>query len=251
MFRRIQAIAASLVLACVTPSVRAQDSMQDRLSGDRIARVDPGAYAAGDKMGFNLDSLGSEFLLRIDGTSEVFVLYPSRASMGQRILRYDSGETAIVVAGWGNMTLYTDAQPGGLPAMRMGDSVPPEPPPLSVPELQSAAAEETQRLADARHVDIAFTADWNALLGDAVARGVAYDAMENAERGLSRFACSHSTHDALAKRVEQVSLQIGYQPLLSLSGRTLVVTFNPALGYEGRASSRAIARALVEIVKSK
>src|ERR1700734_761212 len=165
MSRRILAIAATvtLALACLFATARAQDSLEDRLTGDRIAPIEPGVYVAGDRLGFSLDQLGNEFLLRMDGTPEVFVLYANRTSMGGRVLKYDSGETAILVAGWGAMTLYTDQQPGGLPAARSGDSIPPQPPQVSLGEMQGAAGDDTQRLAYMKRINVAFSADWNEL----------------------------------------------------------------------------------------
>lgn len=250
MSRTLLAIAANVALALASltaPHLHAQDTMENRLTDDRIAPVEPGVYLAGDRVGFSLDPLGAEFLLRMDGTPEVFVLYPSRASYGQRVLKYDSGETAIVVAGWGNMTLYTDAQPGGLPAVRTGDSIPPQPPSVSLAEMQSAAGDDGQRLAYIRRLNIGFTADWNALSGDSNVRAFAFDALENAARGLERFAGFGAGRDALAKRVSQVAIQMGSHPLITLNGKTLIVTFNPGRGFEGRASSRAIAHAMAQL----
>jgi len=247
MSRRVLAIAANLALAlaCLAPPLaRAQDSVEERLSDDRLAPIVPGVYVAGDKIGFSLDTLGGEFLLRMDDTPEVFVLYPNRTSLGGRVLKYDSGETALLVAGWGGMTLYTDAQPGGLPAVRTGDSVAPSPPSVSLSDMQSAAGDSGQRLAYVRRLTLNFTADWNALASDSALRSFAYDAMENAARGLDRFAAYPAAHDALARRVNTILIQTNSRPLIVLNGKTLVVTFNPGRGFEGRASSRAIAHAL-------
>jgi Domain of unknown function (DUF4908) len=253
MSRRILAIAATvmLALACLFATARAQDSLEDRLTGDRIAPIQPGVYVAGDRIGFSLDQLGNEFLLRMDGTPEVFVLYANRTSMGGRVLKYDSGETAILVAGWGAMTLYTDQQPGGLPAVRNGDSIPPQPPQVSLGEMQGAAGDDTQRLAYMKRINVAFSADWNELAGDSGTRSFAFDAMGNAERGLDRFANSQAARDALSRRVGAISIQEGSRPIITLNGRTLVVTFNPGHGWEGRASSRAIARALGQMFLQK
>ena len=166
MSRSNLAIAANvaLALACLAaPAARAQDSVEERLSFDRLAPIVPGVYVAGDRIGFSLDASGGEYLLRMDGTPEVFVLYPARASLGGRVLKYDSGETAMLVAGWGGMTLYTDAQPGGLPAVRTGDSIAPSPPSVSLSEMQSAAGDDGQRLGYVRHLNLNFSADWNSL----------------------------------------------------------------------------------------
>jgi hypothetical protein len=68
--------------------------------------------------------------------------------------------------------------------------------------------------------------------------------MENAARGLDRFVVFGPARDAVAKRINAVSVQTNSRPTIALNGRTLVVTYNPGRGFEGRASSRAIAHAL-------
>ena len=37
------------------------------------------------------------------------------------MLKYDTGEVALQVAGWGGLTLYTANEPGGIPAERADD----------------------------------------------------------------------------------------------------------------------------------
>jgi len=243
----IAACAAALV-AFADVSVQAQDSIAQRLSMDRLANIQPGSYLAGDHVKFALDQSGENFLLRFDDSPEVFVLYADHASLGGRALKFDSGETAIQVTVWGGLTLYTDAQPGGLPAVRTGDSVAPTAQAPGLSDIQNTAADEAQHLAYTRRLQLGFTADWSSL-GDASSRAYAFDALENAARGLDRFASSPQGRDAFAHRVDTVAISpSGGRPTLSLSGRTLVVTFNPGRGYLGRASSRAIARALPAVL---
>ena len=92
----------TLLLGSALIPARAQDSFDGgRLSLERIGEVKPGAYLAGDSVHFALVSDGDNFLLRFDNNPEVFVLYTGHASLGGRILKYDSGETVLQVAGWG------------------------------------------------------------------------------------------------------------------------------------------------------
>ena len=156
----------------------------NRLSIDRLAYVQPGTYMAGDSMAFEIVADGGNYLLRFRGAPEVFVLYPDHGSLGGRILKYDSGETAVNVAGWGGMTLYTDEAPQGLPAVRTGEALPPQPPGVSAAEMQSAANDEAERLAYIRRINVQFTTDWNGLGENPLARAFAFDAMENTARGI-------------------------------------------------------------------
>ncbi|HSM95823.1 MAG TPA: DUF4908 domain-containing protein [Rhizomicrobium sp.] len=234
----------TLILASASVPAYAQDVFGGRLSLERLGEVKPGEYLAGDNVRFTLVNDGDNFLLRFDSNPEVFVLYTGHASLGGRILKYDSGETALQVAGWGGMTLYTDSAPTGLPAVRTGDATDPAPPNVSLSDMQNAAEDETQHLAYTRGLRLGVTADWQALAGNAGMRALAFDTMENAVRGLDRFSYNAAGREAIAHRVDNVMIEAAVKPTLLLKARTLTVTFNPARGYEGRASSRAIARAL-------
>ncbi|HEY2033329.1 MAG TPA: DUF4908 domain-containing protein [Rhizomicrobium sp.] len=223
---------------------RAQDLFGGRLSLERLGEVKPGTYLAGDNVRFTLVNDGDNFLLRFDNNPEVFVLYTGHASLGGRILKYDSGETALQVAGWGGMTLYTDTAPTGLPAVRTGDATDPAPPPVSLSDMQNAAEDESQHLAYTRGLRLGVSADWQALSGNGAMRALAFDTMENAVRGLDRFSYNAAGRETLAHHVDSLMVEPSGKPTLMLRTKTLIVTFNPARGYEGRASSRAVARAL-------
>ena len=229
----------------------AQQSVEERLSSDRVGYIEPGKYVAGDDVQFSLDPAGSNYLLRLDDSPEIFVLYQDRAALGGRVLKFDSGETALKVAGWGGVTLYTHAAPQGLPAERTGNSAPPQLLPVSIGDLQSAATDEGQHLFYTRRLSIAFTANWNSLAQDGNARIFALDAMENAERGLDRFAASLAAREALMHRVDTLALAMSNRPSVRLNGKTLIVSFDPGRGYIGRASSRAIARGLAKVLSAK
>jgi len=240
------AIAFGLGLAL---AARAQYSEPgNQLSIDRVGYIQPGTYVAGDTVGFEIVNAGGNYLLRFKGAPEVFVLYADHGALGGRILKYDSGETAMNVAGWGGVTLYTDQAPQGLPAVRTGDALPPSPPAVSTQDMQTAAGDEAERLGYVRRLNVQFTADWNALNENPVARAFAFDTLENTARGIERFTGGGGQREAFAKHVSSVTIVQSSRPTLGLSGRTLVVSFNPGLGFAGRASSRAIARALGNIL---
>ena len=182
---------------------------------------------------------------------ETFVLYPDRTSLGGRVLKYDSGETAIRVAGWGALTLYTDTQPNGVPATRNGDAPPFPSTPVSVEDVQSIAAQDGARLAQTRHLHIAFTANWSVLETDAELRATAFSALENTARGIERFVHDGQTRKLIAAHIARVTLATGRLATLKLQDKTLIVTFDPERGYAGSASSRAIARALPKLFTKK
>ncbi len=249
MKKRRFAIAAPAALwLALAPAWAQETAPRGQLSINRLADIRPGAYLAGETLQFDLVGAGKNYLLRFKDSPEVFVLYADHAPLGGRILKYDSGETALNVSGWGGMTVYTDAAPQGLPAMRTGDAPAPQPPSISVPDMQSAADDEAERLVYVRRLEMRFVADWNALGDNFNLRAFAFDTMENAARGIERFTGAGTARNAFAKRISIVAIRPAARPGVELNGRTLVVAFNPDRGFAGRASSRAIARALVKLL---
>jgi hypothetical protein len=243
MLRRGFAVLLCASLGCLF-ALPAAAEMNDRLSQQRFGAISSGEYLAGDRLHFSLSRYRGELLMRVNGEPEIYVLYADYGTLGGRVLRYDSGAVAIQVAGWGAMTIYTDNQPDGLPAMRTGDAATPNLPAVSQSLLLSTADDEAAHLAYVRDVHLTFAADWNAFAGDSAARALMYDTLENTARGVARFTATPVRRDAFAQRISIVRIQTATKPLIQISGHTLIVTFNPAQGFMGRASSRAIAFAL-------
>jgi hypothetical protein len=216
------------------------DPMAARLSADKVAEVETGVYSAGDNIGFSLDLAGGKYLLRFDGNPETFALQADRVALGGRVLKYDTGATALRVSVWGGLTLYPDYAPGGLPATRTGDLSAPAAPTVSAADLETALRDEASHLAYVQHVTVRFSAP---IAGD-VARTQAFDALTNIDGGIGRLVASPPGRAAFAKRIQTIKLAEGDHPAVSLSGRVLTVVFVPDLGAAGRPSSRAIAVAL-------
>jgi hypothetical protein len=240
-------IAAALAfgLALTFSSGAFAETLGEKLWNERVGDVETGSYMAGDNVRFFLDPYGDKYLFRLADDPEVFVLYADRSSLGGRVLKFDSGMTVLNISGWGGVTLYTDAAPSGLPAVREGeDADPPILTMVSLEDMQSAAADEAAHLAYAHQLNLIFAADWRVLGADGYLRALAFDAMQNAARGLDRFAASPQARAILSQKVDLVTLETGAKPTIELTGKTLIVTFDAKRGYAGRASSRAIARAL-------
>jgi hypothetical protein len=245
------AIAAVLVLACfASASARAEGALSEKLSSEKLGEVQPGEYQA-DTVHFALNRDGSIYLLQFDGDPEVFVLYSDFTSLGGRVLKYDSGESALQITGWGGITLYTDARPGGLPAERSGDCDPPALQPVSLSDMQSAIGDESDHLAYTRRLNVKFDADWKALQNNDALRARAFDALENTARGIERYAAKPTARKVFSEHFNRVQIAVGAKPTLDAKDKTLVATFDPDTGYRGRASSRAIARALERLLHVK
>ncbi len=235
------------MLTCIG-AAQAQDELGVRMLQEPIGDVRPGTYSAGDQLKFTVNHYLDHYLLRFAGDTEIYVLNVDHGSLGGRVLKYDSGATALLVSGWSAITLYTDAQPGGVPAERTGDAVMPAVVPISLADMERAASDEANHLAYTRGVHLTFVADWPALAGNPAMRAFAFDALQNVARGIDRFARSAAAKAALVARIGSVELLSGARPLVTLRGRILSITFNPAQGYSGRASSRAVANALGELL---
>lgn len=248
MIRYGVALAVALTLAF---PARAQTPLAGRLTMEKLGDIESGSFQAGDNVKFTLNSADGNFLLRFEGNPEVFVLYTGYASLGGRVLKYDSGETAMRVAGWGGMTLYTDRDSGGLPAVRTGDSAAPALPDVSQRAMEKAASDEAQHLAYTRGLRLNFFADWHALEDSDRLRALCFDALENTARGIERFTAAAAGRQMMLRGVNRVMIASGTKPMISLNNKLLTATFNPSRGYAGRASSRAIARALVKLFQEK
>ncbi|MEY4965678.1 MAG: hypothetical protein RL274_1261 [Pseudomonadota bacterium] len=220
--------------------------MASRLAAERLSAVQPGLYSTGDKDSFTLQPYGrGKFLLRFSGASEHFVLTMDRSSLGTKLLKYDTGAMALRVSVWGGLTLYTLANPGGLPATRQGDAPPLPVLEVSGPELQTALNDEASHLSYMQKVALKFSADPAVLESDPETRGRAFDALTNAALGIERFlAQSPTSRKTLIKRINRVKVAEGGKPTISIVGQTLLVSFVPGEGHEGHASSLSIQQEL-------
>lgn len=224
--------------------------MSARLSAERVSLVEPGLYSAGEDRDFTLEPYGKDkYLLRLWGSSENFVLSGERGSLGTRFLKYDTGATALRVSVWGGLTLYTQDNPGGVPATRMGDAPPPASLAVSSGELITAFNDESSHMTYVQKIAVKFAADPAVMAADAETRGRAFDALTNAALGIERFLTSLPVARSLfAKRVNTVKVAEGGKPTITLTGQTLLVSFVPGEGHEGHASSLAIEQELTRLL---
>jgi len=224
--------------------------MASRLAAERIGAIQPGLYSAGEGSSFTLEPYGTgKYLLRFSDHAENFVLTVDRASLGAKLLKYDTGTTALRVSIWGGLTLYTQDAPQGVPATYQDTAPPTAPLALSAPELETAFNDETSHLAYVQNIALKFSADPAILAADPEARGRAFGALINAAVGIERFLASNPlARQTLVKRVNSVKLAEGGKPTIALSGQTLLISFVPGEGHEGHASSLAIQQELSKLL---
>jgi hypothetical protein len=224
--------------------------MASRLAAQRVGAIQPGLYSAGDRDSFTLEPYGAnKYLLRFADNPENFVLTMERGSLGAKALKYDTGTTALRVSIWGGMTLYTQDAPQGLPTTFQNDAPAPAPLAISANELTTAFGDEASHLVYVENIALKFSADPAILSADAETRGRAFDALTNAATGIERFiAAQPSGRTALSRRINSVKVAEGGKPTIAITGQTLLVSFVPGEGYEGRASSLAIQMELSKLL---
>ena len=227
-------------VALGAPEQAPGDAMAARLSADKVGDIAAGSYMAGDRVAFSLQNYGDHYLLRFADSPEIFVLAMDRVALGGRELKYDSGATALRVSIWGGITLYTDSAPGGLPATRIGDFVPPPAQRVSEADLLQALRDESAHLAYVEHVTVKFSA----APGNDQARAEAFSALISADAAIERILASAPGRNAWQRHIETVKLVESAKPGVALAGHTLTVRFAPARGPAGSPSSHAIATAL-------
>jgi hypothetical protein len=245
-------LALVFLLACAALPARAQnvasDPMAARLSAEKVGGVETGSYSAGDAIAFSLQAYGDNYLLHFAGSPEEFVLHGDRVALGGRVLKYDTGATALRISVWGGMTLYTEEAPSGLPATRTGDVVSFPHAAVSNADLGAALSDEGTHLSYLQKLHLRFWADHAVLAAGDAARVLAFDALTNAEAGIERVIASVAGRQAVSRKIEDVKLVEGDKPGIGLSGRTLLVSFTPSQGTAGRPSSRAVTQALGKLL---
>jgi hypothetical protein len=205
-----------------------------------------GRYMADDQLRFMIDLKNDRIRLRFIDNDEVFHLTSEPAPLGGRVLKYDTGEVALQVAGWGGLTLYTENDPAGIPAERADDETDGfEPKQIPAKDVKGFAFKLAQDLAVAHDFGVGFAADWDELAQGDGTRALAVDAMRNAAYALGNLA-SAPERNAIASRFHVVRVTAASEPGARMEDGVLVVSYTPEGGPSARPSSRAIGRVLAE-----
>jgi hypothetical protein len=252
---QVRAILVICLLAAITGPVLAQqesavsDPMAARLSAEKLGDVETGSFSAGENLNFTLEPYGDRFLLRFADSPEGYVLSVERIFLGGRILRYDTGATALRVSVWGGMTLYTADAPNGLPTTRISDDLPQPRLPVSRDDLVAALADEESHLTYTLGLHLRFSAEPALLASNNDRRGLAFDTLISTAAGIEHLMATPAGRQALAKKFDTVRIVASAKAGVSLSGKTLLVSFAPASGQAGRASSREVALELGKMLQ--
>jgi Domain of unknown function (DUF4908) len=202
-----------------------------------------GTYIANDRLAFAVDHRGAQVRLRFLDNDEVFYLSSETAPLGGRVLKYDTGATALQVTGWGGITLYTVQAKGGLPVEYDDETPNVDAPPVAGSEVKAFAAKLAQDLSAAEDFAVGFAADWDKLAQSDELRALGCDAMRNVAYALKDVAKT-GRRSVISDRVHIIRVIQGTKPGVTMKNGILAVTIAPQLGPSARPSSLAIARAL-------
>ncbi len=232
-------------LVAPAPSNANLPSISNLIESQEAELPRDGAYVAGDDMGFIIDHQNGGTQLRFEGEDEIFELKVDRGPVGGRVLKYDTGDTALAVTGWGGVTVYTPQMPSGLPAERSGDAPHLAPATPNVDEMRHLASAWAQRLQQGLALTVHFDTDWQKQLNDGTTRRRVADAMLNTERAFARVKDNPAARSKAAQ-VETVRIGEATKAGANSKQGVLTVTVASGPGLIGAPSSLAIARALAQ-----
>jgi hypothetical protein len=203
-----------------------------------------GTYSVGDTLSFALDHRNGRVRMRFADSDEVFYLSNESAPLGGRILKYDTGTTALQVAGWGGVTLYTADAQGGLPAEFTEATPSIDPAPVEGKDVKMFASRLARELSFREDFAVGFAAEWETLAQTEVDRALGCDAMRNATYALERLAKS-GKRARVVDRVHIVRVMHGDKAGATYNKGVLTITYAPKAGQAARPSSLAIANVLM------
>ena len=224
-------------------AVAAQESPPTRLMSASQPLPLDGTYVTDDRVTFFVDHLGGQVRLRFEGNDEVFYLTSEAATLGGRVLKYDTGAVALKVTGWGGVTLYTASAKSGIPAEYGGRDQNVDPPPVAPKDLKPFAAKLAQELSSREDFAIGFAADWSALAQSDALRVLGCDAMRNATYAVEQVAKT-GKRALLFDRIHIVRIIQAAKPGVSVQKGILAIAIAPQRGPSARPSSLAMTRAL-------
>lgn len=206
-----------------------------------------GRYVSSTGQGFILDtSSGSRPLLRLDRSTEIWVLQPTPAPRGDILYRNDNGDQILRVTPDGGMTLYTTTAPQGSPVSPVGDAQQLLAPTLTAVQLWNFIVRQSDRAS--RALGRLVVVDVDIQPGS---EAVAADALSTSTDAIVRMARSANLRDELNKVQRIVITDQGGRSQASLSRGTLRIVIDPRAGVAGRPSSARIVRLVADDALSR
>lgn len=200
-------------------------------------------------IGFVLDRSGELPKVRFDRTEEILVLRWQPAAGGDRLMLRDDGEIVFRLSGLGGVTLFTPENRRGIPVAPNGPAQPlvATSPPIGV--VRDIAGRIMMQLRAEIGREIPFEANWDQAAGNAVARGILFDAIRNAGTALFGVVRTGPGRAGVSSHLKRVRFVPSRFPAISMQGDMLIVGFSVEQGLAGRPSSFAIRKQLSQIFR--
>ena len=205
-----------------------------------------GRYVIDEGGVFILDRTSRNPLIKFNDSSEVWVLFPSRAPRGDTLYKNDMGETVLRATRLGGMTVFTSHRPGGSAAAFEAGASPLKLAPLGPRALYDHLYQASVRYSRAAQHLI----DIDALDIGAASDGLVADAAVVTDNAMTALS-ARPEGKALLARVVKVAFVEGDGPDVSMRGGILTVTVAAAQGLAGRPSSERIGWAILTPASGK
>ena len=184
--------------------------------------------------------------MRLERSTEVWVLRPTPAPRGDIIYRNDNGDQVLRVTADGGLTLYTTTAPQGSPVSQAGEAAPLASPGLTPMQMWNYIVRQSDRAS--RTLGRLVVVDVDIQPGS---EAVAADALSTAIDAVARMARSPNLRREADKiRRIEVSDQ-GRVGQSSFRNGTLRIIIEPGAGVAGRPSSARIVRLVADDVLSR
>ena len=225
---------SALLWAAGTAEGVAQSNPFRRMLGQEVQVIERSLWfeRADGRGGFIFDRSAAMPLIRADGEDEILAVHQVRAAGGGEIWITDTGRMLLRQSNLGGWTYFPTDRPDGVIVEPVGQAQPLVAQPMDGDDLERAATEMAQTLAQISRKEV--LAELTAL--DPQGNAYMADAMRMVSRGADLAPRRH------VRDLEVVRLGVGEAPRVSYDGQVLDVSITPSLGYGGRPSSALIRR---------
>jgi hypothetical protein len=210
-----------------------------------VATDDVATYATLDgSRRFILDRSGSETKVQFEGSDEVIVLKEEPASLGERLLKLNTGEVLLKITNWGGLTLYTPENQQGVPVDRQGAAQPISLGDRPTGDLQREAQSLEDSLNATLGASVPVIIDWTSVPDTPDARAALFEAIMHARSALSDYATDEYGRAALAANLKGVEFAFSTAPGTEFAAGTWIIRVAPDQGLAGRLSAQELRTAL-------
>ena len=219
-------------LALTAGDASAQPNPFRRMLGQEVQTVERSLWfeRADGRGGFIFDRSARLPLIQADSDDEIMAVHQARAAGGGEVWLTDTGRVMLRQSNLGGWTYFPSDRPDGVIVEPVGQARGFDVQPLEDTELERAATDMAQALAELSRNEV--RAELTAL--DPEGNAYMADAMRMVRRGAD-LAPRRSVRD-----LQVVRLGVGERPRVTFDGQVLDISITPSMGYGGRPSSALI-----------